>query len=279
MKPRARDPVKGRATRNQWVLELPRNIEAPGVARRWLIESFAEELDREAREKARLLVSELVTNAVVHGRGRIEIHVQLDRERLLVEVIDEGPGFTPKVRERDPATPGGDGFRIVAEEATGWGIREGGARVWFELRRHRAASEREITAPIADVRRTRREATACQRDESTNAPGSDIGAGRAPRCAERATPRRSPTDPRVRSERSSTQASAAAALRRPEVVSRRLVATTAISDTTPTVPPCDRPATRAQEATGRAVQDACRMSYAGLGAPRGKGIAPTDLCR
>jgi hypothetical protein len=56
------------------------------------------------------------------------------------------------------------------------------------------------------VRRTRREATTCQRDESTNAPGSDIGAGRAPRCAERATPRRTPTDPRVRSERSSTQA-------------------------------------------------------------------------
>jgi anti-sigma regulatory factor (Ser/Thr protein kinase) len=62
---------------------LPRSIEAPGVARRWLVESFAEELDVSAREKARSLVSELVTDAVVHGRGRIVIRVQLDRERLL----------------------------------------------------------------------------------------------------------------------------------------------------------------------------------------------------
>jgi hypothetical protein len=37
---------------------------------------------------------------------------------------------------------------------------------------------------------------------------------------------------------------------------------------------------RAQQETGRAVQGACRMNYAGLGAPScGKGIAPTDLCR
>jgi hypothetical protein len=37
---------------------------------------------------------------------------------------------------------------------------------------------------------------------------------------------------------------------------------------------------RAQQATGCAVQDACRMTYAGLGATScGKGIAATDLCR
>ena len=144
-------PGKGR----QLVLELPRTSQAPGMARRWLFASFAEELDSRAHEKAQLLVSELVTNAVVHGRGRMEIHAQLDRDRLLVEVIDEGPGFTPAVGERDPESAGGDGLRIVDEEASRWGIREGAAHVWFELRRHRPGSDRKVSDPVPGTKRPR----------------------------------------------------------------------------------------------------------------------------
>ena len=115
---------------------LPRASQAPQIARRWVFEAFADELDRLQRQKARLLVSELVTNAVIHGRGRIELQARLDPDRLLVRVIDEGPGFTATFRELDLDTPGGHGLRIVDAEASQWGIREGAADVWFELRKH-----------------------------------------------------------------------------------------------------------------------------------------------
>lgn len=124
---------------SQLVLELPRTSQAPGIARRWLAESFADELDDLAHENAKLLLSELVTNAVVHGRGRVQIRARLDRDRLVVDVIDEGPAFTPPARERDPGVAGGRGLWIVDAQASRWGIREGAADVWFELPRHPAA--------------------------------------------------------------------------------------------------------------------------------------------
>lgn len=138
-------------------LELPRTDQAPGIARHRLAESFASELDDLAQQRAKLLVSELVTNAVVHGRGRIELHAQLDRDRLLVEVIDEGPRFVPPVRGRDPNAAGGHGLHIVEQESSRWGIREAGAGVWFELQRQpagaapktRCASSTESLVPSA----------------------------------------------------------------------------------------------------------------------------------
>lgn len=84
---------QSRAVIAQAVLELPPTPQAPGIARKWLSESFAAQLEPREQETAKLLVSELVTNAVVHGRGRIELHAELDQDRLLVDVSDEGPGF------------------------------------------------------------------------------------------------------------------------------------------------------------------------------------------
>ena len=138
--------------RSQWVVELPRTRQAPDVARRWFAESLASELDSLAQQTATLLVSELVTNAVVHGRGRIELHAELDRNRLLVEVIDEGPGFVPAVRGREPDIVGGYGLRIVAEEASRWGIREGASAVWFEIPRHESGTNPRLRGPVQDPR-------------------------------------------------------------------------------------------------------------------------------
>jgi anti-sigma regulatory factor (Ser/Thr protein kinase) len=60
---------------------------------------------------ARLLVSELVTNAVRDGRGAITLRAQMFERRLFVEVIDEGDGFEDDLRERESQ----------ASEAGGWG--------------------------------------------------------------------------------------------------------------------------------------------------------------
>jgi anti-sigma regulatory factor (Ser/Thr protein kinase) len=85
--------------------------------------------------QAKLLASELLTNAVLHGEGKIVLRAHLDEDRLLVEVIDEGHGFEHAVRKGDFADLSGRGLWIVDAESSRWGIHEGTTHVWFELER------------------------------------------------------------------------------------------------------------------------------------------------
>ena len=66
------------ATDDQLVQELPRAPEAPGEARRALSGWYGTVLTVDELYKAKLLVSELVTNAVLHGRGRITLRSHVD---------------------------------------------------------------------------------------------------------------------------------------------------------------------------------------------------------
>jgi anti-sigma regulatory factor (Ser/Thr protein kinase) len=113
--------------------ELPRSPEAPGVARRALSSWYGATLEPSDLHKAKLLASELVTNAVLHGEGRIVLRAQLDDDRVLVEVIDEGNGFEHELRHRTFDDRNGRGLAIVDAEASRWGIHEGTTHVWFEL--------------------------------------------------------------------------------------------------------------------------------------------------
>jgi anti-sigma regulatory factor (Ser/Thr protein kinase) len=117
-------------------VELPRVPEAPGIARRQLARVFGGALEQSRLHTARLLTSELVTNALLHGAGGITLHASLNDDRLLVEVIDEGLSVnaTPRT-ERDSDGLGGWGLRIVDSEASRWGTSNGPTHVWFELTR------------------------------------------------------------------------------------------------------------------------------------------------
>src|ERR1700757_3028415 len=105
--------------------ELASGVDAPGAARRLLTQWFGAVLAEGTLTTARLLVSELVTNAVKHGRGRITVRAQLVGLRLRVEVIDEGDGFEFALRKRDVrvAGVGGWGLSVVDEESNRWGVR------------------------------------------------------------------------------------------------------------------------------------------------------------
>jgi anti-sigma regulatory factor (Ser/Thr protein kinase) len=99
-------------------------------------ERFAYELEDAALASARLLVSELVTNAVVHGCGGIVLGAWSDRDCLHVEVRDAGKRFVQAIQARDRNGAGGRGLTILAAEATRWGIAEEATTlVWFELDR------------------------------------------------------------------------------------------------------------------------------------------------
>ena len=85
-------------------------------------------------ENARLLLSELVANAIEHVRedGDLELRVSLADAVLRVEVLDPGPGFA--VPERTPGSERGWGLHFTDRLATRWAADfEGRARVWFEL--------------------------------------------------------------------------------------------------------------------------------------------------
>jgi anti-sigma regulatory factor (Ser/Thr protein kinase) len=119
-------------------IELEANPHAPAIARA-AVNGFADrlELDRTTLATLALLVSEIVTNAVVHPDaeegGKIALRALLSSGTLRVEVIDQGTGFTPAAR--DPAQiAGGYGLFLLDKQAARWGVeRCRGTSVWFEL--------------------------------------------------------------------------------------------------------------------------------------------------
>jgi anti-sigma regulatory factor (Ser/Thr protein kinase) len=115
-------------------LELFRDPAAAGQARRFVDQLLeGRGVGRPARESAMLVSSELVTNAVRHGRGKIELRVRFLEKFLRVEVIDEGVDKAPAVRQEDGDETGGWGLRIVDQLTAQWGVFEGTTHVWADL--------------------------------------------------------------------------------------------------------------------------------------------------
>lgn len=87
----------------------------------------------DAVQTAVLVSSEFVTNAYLHGHGKIELRVRVRGDHVRIEVIDEGRDQEPAVRERDLDEPGGWGLLIVDQLALRWGVFEGTTHVWADL--------------------------------------------------------------------------------------------------------------------------------------------------
>lgn len=124
--------------RRPLTIKLERGADAPARARE-AVADFCRERDvaPSALATLRLLVSELVTNAVIHPdverRATITVRAWLARGTVHVEVQDPGRRFVP--RSRDPSrVDGGYGLYLVAREAARWGLGPGPTTtVWFEV--------------------------------------------------------------------------------------------------------------------------------------------------
>ena len=85
----------------------------------------------------RLVISEVITNAVRHGgEGEMVVAVTPKRGYLCVQVTDTGDGFAPRPRAFEPDDDdGGFGLFLVERLTRRWGLtRENrNTRVWFEF--------------------------------------------------------------------------------------------------------------------------------------------------
>jgi anti-sigma regulatory factor (Ser/Thr protein kinase) len=116
--------------------ERLKNAPRSSAAARRIVERLEPELDAETLANLRLLVSELVTNAIEHvpGDQDIAITVSLRGDRVRVEVNDGGPGFTYRKRESDDPKGSGWGLHFVDLLSESWGaMTQDGASVWFEM--------------------------------------------------------------------------------------------------------------------------------------------------
>ncbi|GAA1922136.1 hypothetical protein GCM10009837_54210 [Streptomyces durmitorensis] len=134
---------------------LPGNPMAPAAARRFVRAALADWAELEVpaaagitdrlADDAVLLVSELVTNAVVHAGTTVELLCRLDEaglgescDTLVIEVSDHHPARAVR-SEPAPQPPGtpeyGRGLQLVATLSDSWGItyRTGTKAVWARL--------------------------------------------------------------------------------------------------------------------------------------------------
>jgi anti-sigma regulatory factor (Ser/Thr protein kinase) len=112
---------------------LPPAVDAPLRARE---EVGALGLPRPALDDITLLVSEVVTNCVVHADlapGQdIDLRLKRTNEMVRVEVRDEGRGFADSLLQR--AESRGFGLYLVEQLADRWGVERGRQTcVWFEV--------------------------------------------------------------------------------------------------------------------------------------------------
>ncbi|HLI61493.1 MAG TPA: ATP-binding protein [Solirubrobacteraceae bacterium] len=119
-------------------IELTRDAGAPAQARA-AIEDFcaAHGVAPGTVATLQLLVSEVVTNAVVHPdvdrNATITLRAWPADGAVRVEVRDDGPRFTPRPRDPDRVA-GGFGLYLVEREAVRWGVAPGPTTtVWFEV--------------------------------------------------------------------------------------------------------------------------------------------------
>jgi len=102
-------------------------------ARRFVADCLSD-LPRETIDVARLLVSEVVTNAVLHARTNLSLRLDRSDTTVSVHVEDENP-VLPVLRTHNADAGTGRGLWVLESMASRWGSHsvDGGKVVWFEL--------------------------------------------------------------------------------------------------------------------------------------------------
>jgi anti-sigma regulatory factor (Ser/Thr protein kinase) len=93
-------------------------------------------VDPERIPDLRLVISEVITNAVRHGgEGDMLVAVTPKQGYLCVQVTDTGAGFAPRPRAFETDEDGGFGLFLIERLTRRWGLtrEDRKTRVWFEF--------------------------------------------------------------------------------------------------------------------------------------------------
>jgi serine/threonine-protein kinase RsbW len=131
--PRAAD---GHASDIHVTRRFPRDVPEIPRSRRFVADVLRSN-GAAANEAALLVASELVTNAVQHGTGEVELRIDLDGLDLRLEVLDDGHAAVPVPFPSPSARAvGGRGLHLVRSVSQRWGAgfdAAGRTLVWAEL--------------------------------------------------------------------------------------------------------------------------------------------------
>lgn len=127
------DGMESRPIRAGWaVWRLP---DAVMHARRFTARTLRKWQAEEASDAVLLVVSELVTNALVHTQGPVRVDLMLRGDRVRVSVSDSSPRAPAKPVIVDWESTGGRGLLLVEAMAESFGTVPvaGGKQVWSEI--------------------------------------------------------------------------------------------------------------------------------------------------
>lgn len=121
-------------------LQLEAVNESVGRARRFVADALGASTSAAARENVLLVVSELVTNAVIHAGTTLRVRVRAGEDRIRLEVED-GSAKAPRRKHYGVESGTGRGMALVdaVARAWGWTPTDGGKIVWAEVGRSGAS--------------------------------------------------------------------------------------------------------------------------------------------
>lgn len=117
-----------------WSRTLPAGPRTGAEARWFLSEALQDEDVDIDFDAAKLLTTEVASNAARHGKEPIELSIELNEDDLRVSVLDHGLGFDPADLP-GPSDTGGRGIPLLRELSSEWGVdrRDDGTEVWFRI--------------------------------------------------------------------------------------------------------------------------------------------------
>jgi anti-sigma regulatory factor (Ser/Thr protein kinase) len=95
--------------------------------------------DPDTRHAVILLISELVTNAVVHARSTVTVDVAVRDDGPVHVTVHDESSVRPTPRRHHADLPGGRGMHLLESLAARWGVEDSrtGKSIWFEVDRLR----------------------------------------------------------------------------------------------------------------------------------------------
>ena len=124
---------------------LEPQLESPRRARELVADALSSNLDPETVHDAAVVVSELVTNAVLHANTPVTVRLQLLPEGGARIEVGDTSDWPPMMRPATADEPTGRGLILVQALAKDWGVcpTTPGKTVWAEIEpAHRAHPRR-----------------------------------------------------------------------------------------------------------------------------------------